>query len=98
MILSEQNIYINSKIYNRDLVEQIIRQASNPAVENIVLDGFSGMGGVTEGFSRLPNYMVIACINHWPIAIPDSCKEPPRLPAHAPEDFRHADISIIRYM
>ena len=97
MILSEQNIYINAQSYSRALVDKIIGLASDPAIENIVLDGFSGMGGVTEGFSRLPNWLVIACINHWDIAIQTHAKNHPDC-LHMLEDFRIADINIIQYM
>lgn len=69
MILTDDHIFINKQKYDRKLIDKIIQQASDPSIENIVIDGFSGIGGVTEGFSRLSNYKVIACINHWDVAI-----------------------------
>ena len=97
MILTDKHIYLNKHKYDRQLVERIIDKASDPAIENIVIDGFSGIGGVTEGFSRLQNLIVIACINHWDVAIETHAKNHPDC-LHLLEDFRSADISILRYM
>src|SRR4051812_47227298 len=97
MILTEKHIYLNKQVYDRQLINEIINAASDPSIENIVIDGFCGMGGVTEGFSRLPNYMVIACINHWSVAIDTHKKNFPRC-LHLLEDFRTADIDILIFI
>jgi DNA (cytosine-5)-methyltransferase 1 len=97
MIITEEHIFIRGFKYDRKLVDRIINLASSPFIENIVIDGFSGVGGVTEGFSRLPNYIVIACINHWDVAIATHEKNHPDC-LHLLEDFRTADIGILQYM
>lgn len=94
---TDEHIIINNHYYDRKLIEKIIDLAIDMSIDNIVIDGFSGMGGVTEGFSRLSNWMVIACINHWDIAIETHKKNHPDC-LHLLEDFRSADISILRYM
>lgn len=92
-----KEIVINGHGYDRELVERIISMASDPAIEHVVFDGFSGVGGVTEGFSQLDNYMVIACINHWDVAIETHQKNHPDC-LHLQEDFKTADIDIVQYM
>ncbi len=76
-------------------IEKIIQDALN--YNHIVIDSFSGFGGTTEGFRRTGKYKVIACINHWNKAISthelnhEDC-------LHIEEDFRTADLSLIKYM
>lgn len=77
------------------LINQIIHDAVN--YDHIVIDGFAGFGGTTEGFSRLENYKVIACINHWDKAIQTHEANHPDC-LHIEEDFRTADLSVLQYM
>ncbi|MBS1776018.1 MAG: DNA cytosine methyltransferase [Bacteroidetes bacterium] len=97
MIFTRDFIHAGENKYDRHQVEKIIRIASKPEIENIVIDGFSGIGGVTEGFERLENYMVIACINHWDVAIETHAKNHPDC-LHLQEDFRSADLTILLFM
>lgn len=97
MEFTTSEIIINEHRYNRGLVERIISDACNPTIENIVVDGFCGIGGVTSGFEDLPNFKVIACINHWDVAIETHQANHPDC-LHLLEDFRSADIQILRYM
>mgnify|MGYP003385297628 CR=1 FL=1 len=76
-------------------IEKIIQEALQ--YDHIVIDSFAGFGGTTEGFSRLANYKVIACINHWDKAIyTHGLNHPDCL--HIEEDFRTADLSLVKYM
>ncbi len=90
-------IICGTKKYSRKLIEQIIKACSNPLIKNIVIDGFCGMGGVTAGFSKLSGWKVIVCLNHWFTAIETHKKNHPDC-LHLLEDFREADLTIIRYM
>jgi DNA (cytosine-5)-methyltransferase 1 len=94
---NSQYIICNGKEYDRLLIEKIINQASDPSTRNVVIDGFCGFGGVTAGFSQLSGWKVIACINHWDVAIATHQKNYPDC-LHLLEDFRFADIAIIQYM
>lgn len=76
-------------------IEKIIAEAAKH--ENIVIDGFAGMGGVTSGFEEADDYYVIACINHWDKAINTHELNHPNC-LHLQEDFRTADISLLIYM
>lgn len=90
-------LVFNKRRFKKSLVEKIIRQASQPGIDNIVIDGFSGIGGVTAGFGELPNWKVIACVNHWDIAIETHRKNHPDC-LHLEEDFQVADLGILMYM
>jgi len=94
---TEDRIICGEKEYNRSFIETIIREASHFSIKHIVVDGFCGMGGVTAGFSMLKNWKVIACINHWQLAIKTHKTNHPNC-LHLLEDFRTADLTIIRYM
>lgn len=94
---SDLYITCNGKKYDRKLVEKIIKLATADGIKHIVIDGFAGMGGVTAGFEQLPGWKVIACINHWDVAIETHAKNFPDC-LHLQEDFRFADLSIIIYM
>jgi DNA (cytosine-5)-methyltransferase 1 len=83
--------------YDRALIEKIIEQASNSKIKHAVVDGFAGFGGVTHGFSKLSGWKVIACINHWDVAIDIHMKNNPDC-LHLQEDFKKADLTIIKYM
>jgi DNA (cytosine-5)-methyltransferase 1 len=92
-----EHIICNGKKFNRTFIDRIIKLASDPAIKHVVDDGFCGMGGVTAGFSQLPGWMVISCINHWSVAIETHEKNHPDC-LHLLEDFRFADITILQYM
>lgn len=84
-------------MYKKDnpFIQRIIELASQK--DNILIDGFCGLGGVTEGFEQADNFYVIACINHWDEAIRCHQSNHPNC-LHLLEDFRTADISLIVYM
>lgn len=90
-------IYFNGKAYNKILLERIIRLASDKKIKNIVVDGFCGIGGVTCGFEKLEGWMVIACINHWDVAIETHQRNYPNC-LHLLEDFRVADLEVVKYL
>lgn len=90
-----KNIYSRYEPINMEFVESIIQEAITKS--HVVIDGFCGMGGVTEGFDDVPDYMVIACINHWDKAIRVHAADFP-LCLHMIEDFRVADLKILQYM
>lgn len=97
MKFTEEHIYCGHREYDRKLIERIIEISSDPKKKFLVIDGFCGMGGVTEGFARIPEYQVIACINHWDVAIETHQKNFPDC-LHLLEDFKTADLTIIKYM
>lgn len=76
-------------------IESIIQDALN--YDHIVVDGFAGFGGVTEGFLRTGKYKVIACINHWKKAIDTHAANHPGC-LHIEEDFRTAELKLLDYM
>lgn len=78
-----------------DFIERIIQSALS--YDNVVVDCFAGLGGVTEGFEASGKFKVVACINHWPLAIKcHKANHPDCL--HLEEDFRTADISLVKYI
>lgn len=97
LLFTDKFIISGSIKYDRALVEKIIRLGSDPATRNIVLDGFAGMGGVTNGFKKVAGWLVIACINHWDKAIQTHEKNHPDC-LHMQEDFKTADLSILFYI
>jgi DNA (cytosine-5)-methyltransferase 1 len=77
---------------NHPFIQSLIQKAVQ--YDNIVIDGFCGVGGVTEGFMQTESYFVIACINHWDKAIlSHQLKHPNCL--HIAEDFRTADLRLL---
>lgn len=96
-IFTETEIIFRGHHYDRKLIERIIAAASDPKVKHIVKDCFSGIGGVTGGFFDAPGWMVIVCLNHWDKAIETHKLNYPDC-LHLEEDFKSADLEIIRYM
>jgi DNA (cytosine-5)-methyltransferase 1 len=77
---------------NHPFIQSLISKAAQ--FDNIVIDGFCGVGGVTEGFMKTGTFFVIACINHWDKAIlSHQLKHPDCL--HISEDFRTADLRLL---
>ncbi len=81
----------------KELIGKIIKMASDPSIKDIVFDCFCGLGGVTAGFSLVPGFMVVCCINHWDVAIGTHKKNFPNV-LHLQEDFKTADLSTIVYI
>lgn len=78
---------------NHPFVKNLICNAAE--FDDIVIDGFCGVGGVTEGFMKSGTFFVIACINHWHKAILSHRLKHPNC-LHIEEDFRTADLKLLR--
>lgn len=86
----------NRKYYpGHPFIESLIKEAAQ--YSHALIDCFCGMGGFTSGFESTGNYKVIACINHWDVAIKTHKRNHPNC-LHIEEDFRKADLSLIQYM
>lgn len=74
--------------YNAAALINHIKENHNPDKPLVLwLDLFCGCGGITEGYSRIENNFIVACVNHDPFAIKSHSKNHPYC-IHYTEDIR----------